>query len=79
MNTPAPVKNNLFVPSIGGAGNGIGAALAVIFIINQHQHGIDYPAGGEAAIAVVISWVTGYVTEILNCVLKRFGIDPPSN
>jgi hypothetical protein len=78
MNTPIPPLKNPFAPSASTGGSAFGAALAVLVIMDYHAHGVDFPAGAEAAIAVVISTVTGYISEILVCLLKKFGIEPPS-
>jgi hypothetical protein len=68
-----PPKANRFAPSTATGGSGVGSALGILYIIWAHQHGTDYPAGAEAAIAVVISTVLTYAAEIL----AKFGITPP--
>jgi hypothetical protein len=43
------------------AGSGVGGCVAVIIIYAFHMKGIDFPAGMEAAIAGVITWLGGYI------------------
>jgi hypothetical protein len=46
-------------------GSGVGGSIAVIIIVLCHMRGIDFPAGFEAAIAAVITWLGGWLLPLL--------------
>lgn len=60
---PAPAPEPGALPSNATIGSGIGGALAVLVVMMFHAKGIDFPAGGEAALAVVISTLAGYLPK----------------
>lgn len=51
-----------------------GASLGVVVIMLFHMRGIDFPAGGEAAITGLITSVAVYVRAILS---KLLGVSFP--
>lgn len=48
-------------PSNSTVASGLGGALAVLTVMGFHSKGIDFPAGGEAALAVVLTTLAGYL------------------
>lgn len=67
---PPPVKpitngngngNARLAPSNSTVGSGIGGALAVLIVMICHARGLDFPAGAEAAISVLITAIAGYI------------------
>jgi hypothetical protein len=60
---PPPPPEPGALPSNATVGSGIGGAIAVLIILGCHAKGIDFPAGGEAALAVVISTLAGYLPK----------------
>jgi hypothetical protein len=71
--SPSKSSGRNLIPGSGTGASSFGGALAVLYIVYAHMHGTDYPAGAEAAIAVVISTVITYLSEILS----KFGLSPP--
>ncbi len=63
MTDPDPPKNGTYrlVPSGSTISSGVGGAVAVIIVAVFHVFGINFPAGVEASIAVVITAIAGYI------------------
>ena len=57
---PVPPKAGL-MPSDSTSLSGLGGAVAVIIIAALGAKGITFPAGMEAAIAVIVSTLLGYL------------------
>jgi hypothetical protein len=53
--------NARLAPSNSTVGSGIGGALAVLIVMICHERGLDFPAGAEAAISVLITAIAGYI------------------
>lgn len=62
MNDPTTTPPGL-VPSNSTVASGAGGALAVLIVAVCHQFGLNFPAGVEAAIAVIITTVAGYLPK----------------
>ena len=60
MNAPNPVPTGV-VPSNSTTASAAGGSLAAIIIYILSFKGITFPAGMEAALAVVISTLAGYL------------------
>ena len=68
MSDPDSPKNNgngngnlRLTPSGSSVASSFGGSLAVIIVFIFHAYGINFPAGVEAAIAVLITTVAGYL------------------
>lgn len=48
-------------PSAATTASAAGGALAVVIVAVFHQYGINFAAGVEAAIAVIITTIAGYL------------------
>lgn len=70
---PSSMSNTNGVGSAGNA-SAFGASVAVVVIMIFHMRGVDFPAGGEAAIAGAITSVIVYLRAILT---KLTGVNLP--
>lgn len=62
MNTPLPVNPAPgAVPSASTTATGIGGAIATLIIYGLSLKGINLPAGAEAAVAVLVATIAGYI------------------
>lgn len=75
---PAPATNGSRLKAVvpRAAGTTFGGACAVLIILWYHAKGIDFPAGGESALAIVISTITGVAAEIIAAILVKLGVNP---
>jgi hypothetical protein len=59
-----------------GNASAFGGAVAVMVILIYHMKGIDFPAGFEGALAVIISTFFVFARALLCLIVKRFlGVD----
>lgn len=58
---PAPPPPPGPVPTASTSASGIAGAAAALLIMILGMKGITFPAGAEALIAVVISFIAGYI------------------
>jgi hypothetical protein len=75
MNSPSPLPTNGNGSSFrAGNAAAFGTCVATAWIITQHMHGVDYPAGYESAIAGIITTIFVYARAILE---KFTGVKVP--
>lgn len=61
MNSPNPVPAPGATPSASTVGSGVGGAVAALIIFILGRYNITFPAGAEAAIAVLVGTLAGYL------------------
>jgi hypothetical protein len=65
MNTPTPVPPPPpgLTPSSSTNTSALGGAIAALIIFILGAKGITFPAGAEAAIAVIVTTIAGYIPK----------------
>jgi hypothetical protein len=71
MSAEAPPNGNVIR---AGNASAFGGAVAVVIVLTAHMNGRDFPAGYEAALAVIISTCFVYARAILE---KITGVSLP--
>jgi hypothetical protein len=64
MNTPEKVAIPIPAPSNGsGTKKTLGAALAIVTIFAFDRYGIDFPAGVETAVGLIIAYIVEFLPD----------------
>lgn len=63
MSAPDPLPNPGATPSNSTVATGFGGAVATVIILILAQNHITFPAGMEAALAVIFSTISGYLPK----------------
>jgi hypothetical protein len=60
---PQPVTGPGIMPSASTSASALGGAIAAMIIFILGAKGITFPAGAEAALAVIVTTLAGYIPK----------------
>ena len=69
---PLPTLMATLMPNSQTTVSGLAGAVTYLFIVTQHARGIDYPAGAEVSIGIVVMAVVSYAHDFFYVLLNKW-------